>query len=143
MLVGGANWIPHDVVMDWSQVEEPGWFRRQHSIHLDNDGDLLLLDNWNARGLRIAIDEAAKTAQVEMSFPATSTLDQCGEQGTMQSSPSGNVLVGCAEDVIREFDAAGTMLWEADAVCAEGEAVEVARWYPLEGWRPVPSTRVP
>jgi len=135
-VVGLSNWIPRDLTMEWAGVEKPDWFRNQHSVNLDGDGDLLMLDNINARGLRIRVDESTGQAIVEQSFPATSTLSQCGEQGTTQAAPNGNVLVGCSDDVVREFTADGEMLWEATPVCAEGDAKEVSRWYPLDGWRP-------
>lgn len=125
--LGGVDLIS----TDWSQVGGNDGFTDQHSVLLRHDGKLQLLDNGSGRGLVIAMDQAARTATVEATHATGSGV--CGPQGTARSTAAGHAVVACTGGPIREYDAAGTMVWQATAECVGGGFVPGSgRWYPLD-----------
>jgi len=130
---GGAG-FGDTLTIDWSLVGGSDSFIDQHSVNLRDDGKLQLLDNLHGRGLVIELDETALTATVEAEHPTRQ--GSCGPQGTARTTAAGHAVVGCSGDWVREYDTAGTMAWEAEAVCINGGPFTpgASRWYPLDGW---------
>jgi hypothetical protein len=93
----------------------------------------MMLDNLNGRGLVLTMDEVARTAHVDAVYPLA--VPTCAAQGTTMDTATGNVVVGCIEDGVREYDlASGAMIWEALGTCRNGRDARAIRWYPLEDW---------
>ncbi len=139
IMAGSANKndIGHDIVVDWSLVGGADSFLRQHNVHIRHDGRLMVLDNDHGRALVFTVDEVAKTATVDAAYPTAE--NNCGPQGTALDTLAGNAIVACETGVVREFDLlTGSAIWEAEAECFNGKTVgngvQVARWYPLDGW---------
>jgi hypothetical protein len=129
----GANDIGFDVAIDWSGIPGEDLFSAQHNVHVRNDGRVMLLDNANGRALVLTLDEGDKTATVDAAYDTVE--DSCGPQGTAVDTLAGNAIVACETGKVREYDLnTGASIWNADVVCANGDAPQVARWYPLEGW---------
>jgi hypothetical protein len=131
----GAGEIGNTIATDWSAVA-PASFSDQHNLHVRPDGLLELLDNTHGRALLIDLDEVGATATVLSQYETHE--NDCGPQGTAQSTAAGNPVVGCSGDFVREYDAVtGAMLWEAEAICPGGGGPGpsgATRWYPLDGW---------
>jgi hypothetical protein len=134
-LVGnGGSAFGDTFAVDWSLVGGVDAFTDQHSVMLRDDGKLQLLDNAHGRGLVIELDETTLMATVEAEH--ATRQGACGPQGTARTTAAGHALVGCSGDWVREYDTAGAMVWEAEAICLSGSpfAQGASRWYPLDGW---------
>jgi hypothetical protein len=126
----GDGEVGNTITVDWGAVS-PG-FSDQHSLIVRSDGRIGLLDNGNGRGLVFDLDAAAGTAVAVGAYPTHE--NDCGPQGTSQSTEAGNPIVACSGAWVREYDfVSGIIQWEAEVECSEGNAYAV-RWYPLEGW---------
>jgi Arylsulfotransferase (ASST) len=133
LTTGGG--LTGDVSTTWTGIPAPASFSSQHSFHHRADGRVQLLDNNNGRGLVISVDEVNKTATVDGAYDTAENV--CGVQGTSRSTQSGNPVIGCLGDTVREYDiTTGAMLWQAEVQCVQGGGFGggSSRFYPLDGW---------
>lgn len=131
-MVGDVDASVFDPVLtiDWNEVGEPHRFARQHAASIRADGRLMLFDNPNERAIVMTLDVSGAGATVDDTYRAEETI--CGGQGTAAETPTGNVLVACTTDSVREFDlATHEIVWSGEARCVNGQTPVAARWYPL------------
>jgi len=140
VLAGGPPaGLGQDFALDWSRIDGPDTFARQHYATLRADGRLSLLDNAHGRALLLSLDEPARTGIVEEVYAAGRPI--CGPQGTTTETATGDVLVGCSGMDLAEYPLGSAVpAWEATLVCDNGELgvgpgnFGAARWYSLHGW---------
>ena len=94
-------------------------FAFQHDARRRPDGVLSVFDNGASpavrklsRALLLEVDEPGRTVSLEREYTHPGILSQ--SQGNMQVLPNGNVFVGWGQEpYISEFDASGTLLFDA------------------------------
>ncbi|WP_030487091.1 arylsulfotransferase family protein [Micromonospora chokoriensis] len=99
---------------------DAGWFCYQHDARVEADGTISLFDNGNggpgcghaSRGLKVRLDEAAKTATVVDTVRHQPEISATFG-GDISTQPNGNRLVSWGETQrVTEFDAAGRPVLE-------------------------------
>jgi hypothetical protein len=120
-------------------VSPPGFYS-QHSARWV-DGGVVFLDNGHARGLRVAVDDAAGTARIERAYETISfDSTMCTTPyGTVEPVGADGVFVGCRDGArILEYGLDdGALRWSAQAVCPHGAVpTQAYKWQPLydPGW---------
>ncbi|WP_164700000.1 arylsulfotransferase family protein [Modestobacter sp. KNN46-3] len=111
-------------------------FAWQHDAERQADGTLTLFDNQSepdigptSRGLRLALDEQAKTATMVTEYLPPDPDRLAGSQGSLEVLPNGNVFIGWgSRPYYSEFDADGTLLWDAALGSGDNYRAYRAEW---------------
>ncbi|MCZ2837186.1 arylsulfotransferase family protein [Modestobacter sp. VKM Ac-2985] len=135
LLVSARNtWAVYDVDREsgdvlWTLGGEEGDFELgdgvefawQHDAERQADGTLTLFDNQSepdigptSRGLRLDLDEQARTATLVTEYLPPDPDRLAGSQGSLEQLANGNVFIGWgSRPFYSEFAADGTLLWDA------------------------------
>lgn len=117
--LGGRNSSFHDAsggrAAEFVGQHDAHWADGNRVITLfDNRADWQVIVTGGSKGLRIALDYASMTASIDKTFEHPKLEISSDSQGSFQTLPNGNVVIGYgSHPIMSEFSPDGTLLCDA------------------------------